>query len=392
MTADDELPANEEQGAPTAAPPVELTPTAAAILAQLELELKRTAVVAKADLPAAPRQEDRPLVEPMRRTPTPIAFDVPAEGTYPCVQCGGETSRPGICEACGRELRRSAFARELQPAMKSIPARFDWASPVANEALIEDPDIAPEDFVPRCPICKAAGAEGDKSGAPCADEDGVARAGRAHRARLKLARIRAWGRVKNECELALNAGRNIVLLGPKPQVGKTSAGVILLRHVILRGQWDVLPADVQAAYLAPMPRASSGRPFAAERPLPAQVHLARGARYVAARDLRSARHTTAALAARELAKTAPLLLLDDVGDELDSAPQGSGLIPDRIEGTREVVDYRHKRPELRTIYTTWLSEVAMASYYGGGTAKRVYERAAVILVGPQEMSAAKGAA
>jgi hypothetical protein len=49
-----------------------------------------------------------------------------------------------------------------------------------------------------------------------------------------------------------------------------------------------------------------------------------------------------------------------------------------------VIDYRHKRPELRTIFTTWLLEREMARFYGGGTAKRVYEHAAVVRVGSQE--------
>ncbi|MDC3962624.1 hypothetical protein [Polyangium jinanense] len=85
-----------------------------------------------------------------------------------------------------------------------------------------------------------------------------------------------------------------------------------------------------------------------------------------------------------MAKAATVLVLDDVGDGLDGAPEGSGWIPEKITGTRDVIDYRHKEPRLRTIVTPWLSEKKMAAYYGGGTAKRVYREAAVVRVGPQE--------
>ena len=111
------------------------------------------------------------------------------------------------------------------------------------------------------------------------------------------------------------------------------------------------------------------------------MRIARGARFVAARALRG--DSVATAAAREMAKAATVLVLDDVGDELDSAPEGSGWIPDRVAGTREVIDHRHKEPRLRTIITTWLAEERMAAYYGGGTAKRVYGQAAVVKVGGQ---------
>ncbi|MDC3983129.1 hypothetical protein [Polyangium jinanense] len=272
-------------------------------------------------------------------------FPMPRDGAYPCgYGCGGSSRLPGICEACATEERQAAFDAELRPALRSIPARFAWAVPGGDE-LAE---------------------------------------------RLKNERIQGWARVRRELMAAFDAGKNVVILGPEPQVGKTSAACVVLRHVIQRGTFDALPAEVRAALVgnaAPSrPLAKTGaprRPVHVEIALPEQVRIARGARFVPARALRG--DSVAAEAAREVATAATVLVLDDVGDELDSAPEGSGWIPDRVAGTREVIDYRHKEPRLRTIVTTWLSEERMAAYYGGGTAKRVYGQAAVVKVGTHKV-------
>jgi len=265
-------------------------------------------------------------------------FAGPPVGVYACANdCGRTTRLPGVCEGCVEDEVRARYQRELLPALRSIPPRFQWAIPGDDEAA----------------------------------------------ERLRHQRIQDWPRVRRELMEAIEAGRNVVLLGPKPQVGKTSAACVMLRRVIELGALDALPEDARMAALGSGPAARPGeRPrFASDR-LAEQVRIARGARFVAVRDVRG--ESPEAIEARREAKRATVLVFDDVGDELDGAPAASGWIPERIAGTREVVDYRHKRPELRTIFTTWLPKRDMAKFYGGGTAERVYEHAALVKVGPQE--------
>ncbi len=262
----------------------------------------------------------------------------PPVGAYACAnECGRTTRLPGVCEGCVEDEVRAKYQRELLPALRSIPPRFQWAIPGDDEAA----------------------------------------------ERLKHARIKEWSRVRRELMEAVETGRNVVLLGPKPQVGKTSSACVVLRRVIELGTLDALPEEARMAALG---RGAVARP--GERPayggerVPEQVRIARAARFVAVRDVRG--DGPEAIEARRVAKSAPVLVFDDVGDELDGAPAGSGWIPEKVAGTREVIDYRHKRPELRTIFTTWLPKREMAKFYGGGTAERVYEHAAIVRVGPQE--------
>lgn len=69
--------------------------------------------------------------------------------------------------------------------------------------------------------------------------------------------------------------------------------------------------------------------------------------------------------ARDL-RSVPVLVLDDVGAEIDTATGRSAI--------SDLLAYRHAW-ELPTIVTTWLNHTAIATRYGDGIARRLFEHA-----------------
>ena len=270
----------------------------------------------------------------------------PAEGRYVCNErprCGNVIDLPGVCRACAERAAMAEFNAALRPAIESIPEQWQWAVP-----------------------------------------------GRAETAAMASDCVHDWDRVGDELAdvrdaIAEDHGpRMVVFYGPDGQVGKTSSACLLLRWCIERGRFTNLTDAERKAAISP---GVAGASRLAPRPLnelPARVMAARGARYMRTVDLRAATAliTPDVIAARKLASTAPILLLDDVGDELDNATVGSHDITNRIAGTRDVIRDRNERGGLLTIVTTYLSRAKMQSFYGGGTTERIYQRARVICVGP----------
>lgn len=349
-----------------------------------------------------PGTELRRPIEPRRDAPLVVKatrgvgalFEPPKviEGGYLCTTgCGAAISLPGMCTPCYEAWTRKRFDAELRWALESIPPHFAWAIPEHDDELVDGAEV--KDLVERCPICSAEGVRGKEAGVACVDRHGNRNPTLAHRLRLKNARIKQWARIRGDLSRALALGRNVVFLGPASQVGKTSSAALLLRAILARGTWDALSPAERAEYIKPAvpvelttKRNSAARPVASEPVLPGRVRLARDARFVLAKDIR--RKVPAALS---IAERSPLILLDDLGFELASAPAGSGLVSDRVETTREVIDHRHNH-DLRMIITTWMHEEEMARFYGANIAKRVFERSYVIEVGPQPWKDRRGAA
>lgn len=80
--------------------------------------------------------------------------------------------------------------------------------------------------------------------------------------------------------------------------------------------------------------------------------------------------------AKALAST--YLLLDDLGYELDGAPEGSGWLSQKRGPACELLGRWYLRRDVRLVVTTFLGTAKMNAAYGEGATARVYEGAAVI--------------
>lgn len=82
----------------------------------------------------------------------------------------------------------------------------------------------------------------------------------------------------------------------------------------------------------------------------------------------------------DLATSAGALVLDDLGAELEGAPPGSALLAQRIGACSRVIGERYDR-QRATLVTTALDVDAVARLYGDRVARRVFEGAAVVMLG-----------
>jgi hypothetical protein len=81
-----------------------------------------------------------------------------------------------------------------------------------------------------------------------------------------------------------------------------------------------------------------------------------------------------------LALSADVLVLDDLGAELEGAQRGSGLLAQRVGPASRVVAERYERGR-RTVVTTGFEPTEIAGLYGDRVARRVFEAAAVVRLG-----------
>ncbi len=82
----------------------------------------------------------------------------------------------------------------------------------------------------------------------------------------------------------------------------------------------------------------------------------------------------------ELARSAELLVLDDLGDELKGAAPGSGLLAQRIGPTADLIVERFDR-QGQFVVTTGLDRKAIGALYGDRIYRRIFEGAVVIRLG-----------
>jgi len=82
----------------------------------------------------------------------------------------------------------------------------------------------------------------------------------------------------------------------------------------------------------------------------------------------------------QLAIVADVLVLDDLGAELEQAPAGSGLLAQRVGACSRVLAKRFDA-ERPTLVTTGLSREQVVQLYGDRIARRVFEGAAVVRLG-----------
>ncbi len=100
------------------------------------------------------------------------------------------------------------------------------------------------------------------------------------------------------------------------------------------------------------------------------------ARFVAAHDLMSPSYVEG-VAVLELAITASSLVLDDLGEELAGAGAATGMASQRIDAVVRLVRIRHDRG-LSMLVTTGRTLETVASVYGDGVARRIFEGAPMV--------------
>jgi hypothetical protein len=242
---------------------------------------------------------------------------IPPEGSYACVTgCGALVTRPGLCEMCGVSQRRRHAAEQFAYAEASIPSSFGYAFR-ANEEFIRR---ATSPTKPKMAIVDLI--------------DGVV-AGTISR-------------------------RDIYVFRGPSKRGKSSIACAAARPLIGSAghAWtDSVPLPMRAPY-APLD--------------PYVVRLAAGLRFVSALDLVVPRDRgdDAPAPAYGLALRAGLLILDDMGKELE-AREDTAAATARAKATADVIDKRWNagRP---TWITTYLNPEQIATLYDGGIYRRLF--------------------
>lgn len=296
---------------------------------------------------AVVKAEERARATPARRLDL-STFDPQDFDTLPNIhECGGGVAVGGKWECPGDEISKPArlpFAGVCKKCATEAERReFD-------AALVRPLKSIPDHFlwaVPKTPLAEA--------------------------------RIQQWKQVQEDLAALLADNQSAVFIGDARR-GKTSAACLALRWIVDQGRH------------ATMERAELVR-YHERGLLPTRVTQARGARFVAAEALK--RETSECFALEESAVRASVLVLDDIGAELDGAPLGSGYIPGRIGRVKSVIERRANREGVRTFYTTAFHDEArtprgpevdlyrdrIARWYGDGIAGRMFEHALIVDVG-----------
>lgn len=141
---------------------------------------------------------------------------------------------------------------------------------------------------------------------------------------------------------ALETHRRAVLIGP-PGCGKTTVAAAHLRAVVERD---------------PAVRA----------------------RFIPAEDLLREETPEGGPTPLVLALSADVLVVDDLGVELNQAPVGSGLLAQRSGAVSKLIGDRFDR-QLPLVVTTGLDRAAIQTMYGDRIARRLFEGAAMIRLG-----------
>lgn len=257
---------------------------------------------------------------------------LPTRGPRACAAgCGSTVDMPGLCRSCGSAKAREEAALEFKSALDSIPEKFRWAI------------VASTDLDTRCGRVLA------KSG------------------RLLSASRDVVPRIVGQ--LLSGAVQNYVLRGDA-DAGKTSIACAALQLLVDRAV-DALIAFVRSKRI--------GRRIV-EPPEPRIVTIARGARFIAARDIAPPRDrgTGISLPAFPDAIKATLLVLDDIGQEIPKRDDGFAAT-ERLQATRDVVTTRWdlQRPILGT---TFLSDIQIHELYAGGVQKRLIKSKQVAVI------------
>jgi hypothetical protein len=224
---------------------------------------------------------------------------------------------------CGDKEAREEAREEFRAALDSIPQAFRWAR-------VDAPDLAS-----RCGFAY--------------DDMGFA---------LSL----ASDVIPDMVRRLLSGDVLNCLLRGEPDAGKTSVACAIMQSVIDMG----IDAWVQFCRRRPRSR------LAPATPEPKIVTIARGARFVAASDLLplKVRGVEVASPKIDIAMSATLLVLDDVGEELPKRPDGYGDIANRVQATRDVFTARWG-PERPIVATTNLSNERIMGAYTSGVLKRM---------------------
>lgn len=243
---------------------------------------------------------------------------IPPEGVYACARrCGTTTRLPGICDACVAAQDEEDADEAFRAATESIPDGFRWAAKNA-------PDLGP--------AC------------------GIIKAGAGNIAE----------RIDKLSQTLLTGENRVILIRGRADTGKTVLACALMRAVVDAGR---------ASWLA-YRRTNNVDRTRALHAEPRLITIARAARFVPARDIMIPRVVDSdQRSAYDIAKGVPLLVLDDLGQELQTK-EDSAAIADRIQAAKDIIAERWDRARA-TIITTYLADKRIGAVYGGGIQKRI---------------------
>jgi hypothetical protein len=279
--------------------------------------------------PSAPAVPGRRMDANVAPLPAGVALAAPPAGSGArCARCSAPLPRPGICDACGRVLAEGEHAARLARWLRTIPGRY---RDVSWDAL---PTLRREDGAPRVTLSPGK----------------------------SLASLRGL----------LCRAHRIVLLGP------AGSGKSTIAMAVLRERWEAADRDLAQAQA----RLASAHASRAGRSLPLPRLRERTHRFMISAELREPerRADDRRVHPLELALGADVLVLDELGAELEGAQPGSGLLAQRVGPGSAAVGLRFDRGR-DTIITTGLDRAAMTALYGDRVARRAFEGAVVIRLG-----------
>lgn len=313
---------------------------------------------------AALEAETRPL-QPLSGAITGVSL--PEGGDYPCVRrCGARVTLPGVCAGCVQKDERAARRAALFRARSSVPEFWRWArvgSAELTDRLLGGATLRRQ----RADMARVA----PQSTALADIEREIRKTEKKVPSYIERARK------------VLDEHRLLVLWGDSG-VGKTSVAVALLQEIIDAGEQAIEATAVEGGMYRVRcpdgPRDVDAAALRAMRATDTKTHdRARLARFLDAGSIHKLENIHATIGDKPdvedldfFEKRARVLVIDNLGFELNGCPPNTPLAAMRIEATSTLVSTRIAKKR-DTIITMWMPREEVSRVYGGGFSRLLFE-------------------